>query len=117
MAFDDLARRMGASPGTGGSSGSATVDPDQIIAEAQIAARRAARLRDFVLGPLLLVGGVIIVLLWINVRVHAATTTDPRDTTIRPRDFSMMSYIVVAGVAAIVVGLHKILRGLGVFKR
>jgi hypothetical protein len=111
MAFDDLARRMGAQPG----SASGTTDPDQIIAEAQIAARRAARTRDLVLGVLLLVGGAIIVVLWLSVYARAITTSGLRSKA--EHDVWGSYYIVAAGAGAIIVGVHKLLRGIGVLKR
>ena len=114
MAFDDLARRLGARPGVGGAAG--TTDPDQIIAEAQSAARRAAQLRDLVLGPLLLAGALLVMVLWISITRDAATTRDPRNANSSDL-FGYSPYVWTVVIGASIVGLHKILRGIGLVKR
>lgn len=49
MAFEDLAKRMGAKRGREVGDGS-PIDPDRIMAEAQEAARRSQRISDLVLA-------------------------------------------------------------------
>lgn len=96
MAFDDLAKRMGASAGEG-----SQVDPDQIMAEAQAAARRSQRLSDLVLGPLLLLGGAGIAVLCYLVATQGA----------------LMYGMGMFAIGAIIVGSQKLLRGVGLLRR
>lgn len=60
MGFDDLARHMASRDGK---KGSASTDPAQMLAEAAQSARRMQRMRDLILGPILLVGGIVVGLL------------------------------------------------------
>jgi len=117
MSFEDAAKRMRGSRGSGaGESPTTGRDPDEIIAEAQIAARRAARIRDLVLGSILLVGGLIVVVLWLAIHADARTTTDPRNTG-DAKNLPMFGYLAVAAIGAIGTGIHKLLRGIGILKR
>lgn len=110
MAFDDLAKRMGARPGVGSASG--ITDPDQIVAEAQSAARRAARTQDLVLGPILLIGGFVVLVFW-YLLVVAKTG---RPLRVSWTELKGMSYVAAAGVGALIFGIYKILRGIGILK-
>jgi hypothetical protein len=116
MSFEDAARRMRGSRGSGaGGSPTTGRDPDEIIAEAQIAARRAARIRNLVLGSILLVGGLVVAVLWLAVHADARTTTDPRNTG-HAEDLALLDYLGVAAIGAIGTGVHQILRGIGILK-
>lgn len=54
--------------------------------------------------------------LWISVTRDAVTTRDPRNANSSDW-FSYSPYVWTAVIGAIIVGLHKVLRGIGVFKR
>ena len=96
MAFEDVAKRM--KPGRGGQVADAQpIDPDQIIAEAQRAARRSARTSDLILGPMLLAGGAGI--LWLCYAVA--------------KQGGYMYGMVVAAVVAISIGFRKVARAIG----
>lgn len=120
MSFDDLAKRLGGPRGGIGDS-SGTRDPDQIMAEAQRAAERSARIRDLVLGPMLLVGGATIAVLWFSVMrqrsaiIHNPGLAEQRSTLVGLGP--MIHWILVAAVAGILLGTRKILRGIGVLTR
>lgn len=96
MSFDDLAKRMGKPRGDIGDS-PGTRDPDQIMADAQRAAERSSRISDLVLGPMLLLGGAGILVLCYLVA----------------RQGGLMYGMAVAAIGAILVGLRKVARGLG----
>lgn len=102
MGFDDLAKHMAARDGRK-KVHSASADADQIVAEALKADGRMNRIRDLVLGPMLLVGG-----LGIDVLILSAAASGGLDR-------SMIRYMIIIGVAAAaatVVGLMKTIRGL-----
>ena len=90
MGFDDLARHMRSVHG--GKLSNAT-DPDQMVIEAQKAARAAQRRSDLVLGPMLLVGGVGITALSLTVAQEGGGM-----------------YVVAGG--AVIAGLAKTARGI-----
>ena len=107
MAFDDLARHMASRDGKKVPVGSA----DQVVAEAERAARRMSRKRDVILGLLLLVGGLVILGLY---GLTILDAYNPRPSSLRPPDDTAVFpiYIPVAGGAAVIVGLQKLVRGL-----
>jgi hypothetical protein len=107
MAFEDAAKRMGGKRGRQAGDGATVTDPDQIMADAVKAARRSSKIRDLVLGPILLVGGLV---------VGALCASTIRQVGIMHMD-RIMDALVVSAIVAIVVGSQKILRGIGILKR
>jgi len=107
MAFDDLARHMASRGGKKVPVGTA----DQVVAEAEKAARRMSRRRDVILGLLLLVGGLVILGLYGLTILDAFNPTPSR---LRPPSGTVgfPIYIAVAGGGAVIVGLQKLIRGL-----
>jgi uncharacterized membrane protein len=95
MGFDDLAKHMAARDGRK-KVHSASANADQIVTEAIKADQRMNRIRDLVLGPILLVGGLGIEVLVFKVAAIGA---------------DMIGIGVLAAVA-IIVGLMKTIRGL-----
>lgn len=77
------------------------------MADAQKAAERSSRIKDLVLGPILLVGGLV---------VGALCVSTIRRVGIMRMD-RVMDALVVAVIVAMVTGSHHILRGIGVLKR
>lgn len=94
MGFEDLAKRMGARDGGGGSR---TLDPDQLIAEAARVDRRRSRVSDLVLGPLLIMTGMSLVAVIV--------------IAIAGREFGLG--FIYSGLAAglLVLGLKRTFRG------
>lgn len=106
MAFDDLAKHMASRSGKKQPAGSA----DQIVAEAAKADRRANRTRDLILGPILLVGGAGILLLYYLVIVEANDPTPHPDRP--PSPSGLYPVWISAAVIAMVTGLFQTIRGL-----
>jgi len=107
MAFDDLARHMASRDGKKVPVGSA----DQVVAEAEKAARRMSRRRDVILGLLLLVGGLIILGLYGLILLDVF---NPTPSPLRPPEDTLRIpiYLPVGGGAAVIIGLQKLIRGL-----
>jgi hypothetical protein len=106
MSFEDAAKRMRG----GDVSGSPLItdrDPDQIMADAQKAAERSSRIKDLALGPILLVGGLVVGALTVSTIQRVGIMGMSR----------VMDVLVVSAIVAIVTGSHHILRGIGVLKR
>lgn len=114
---------MAASHGKGVSDASQSTDPDQIVAEAARAARRAQRLRDLILGPILLGGGLLLALFWYSlIRERDAMLQHPElyqnETALS--FVGMGQYIHLLFVAALIGiggGARSILRGIGLLRR
>ncbi len=108
MGFDDLARHMASRDGkkklveqAGGA--------DRIVEEAAREDRRMSRRRDLILGPLLLVGGIVVLVLNYLVFMDA---TDPTPNPHRPPDQgSFKIYFTLAAAAAVIIGLRQTIRG------
>jgi hypothetical protein len=64
MGFDDLARHMKARDG---GTMSTSTDPNLMMVEASERAQAQQLLRDLVLGPMLLIGGALVMVLWFRV--------------------------------------------------
>src|SRR5262245_44169562 len=110
MGFDDLAKHMAARDGRKKAQAQ-TTDPDRIVAEAVKSDRRMSRIRDLVLGPLLLVGGLAVGLIVYSAVRGGIDRTDPRNAG--TDDFPTL--LVAAGgfaCVAIIAGLLKTIRGL-----
>jgi len=75
MAFDDLARHMASRDGK---KQVQPVNLDQFAAETAESNRRLDRTRDLILGPILLVGGLIILAL---IGLYLLDAFDPTATT------------------------------------
>jgi hypothetical protein len=104
VGFDDLAKHMAKRDRR---TGSTSRDPDQIVAEAAEADRRMSRTRDLILGPILLVGGLGFVALFLLARVS-------RDAGEAPG--YVWSYCV-GGITATGVGARQTWRGLRKLRR
>lgn len=109
MAFDDLARHMAARDKKRVAPAGATAD--EIVAEMAKADRRMDRTRNLVLGPILLLGGLVIGTL------YALYVLDAVDVLPHPArhegEFWIWSNgaIVLAG-GMIIVGARQLYRGL-----
>src|SRR5882724_5693701 len=108
MGFDDLARHMASRDGKK-KLVEQVGDADQIVEEAARADRRMSRRRDLILGPLLLVGGIVVLLLNYLVLVDAA---DPTPNPHRPpSEGPYPIYFTVAAASAVIIGLRQTIRG------
>jgi len=107
MGFDDLARHMAARDKRTLSTGSA----DEIVVDAAKANRRMARSRDLILGPLLIVGGIVgcvfVFLLYKDALFPTPNRLRPPDTT-RPLPLGL----AVAALIMLGVGARQTIRGL-----
>jgi hypothetical protein len=91
------------------------IDPDRMVADAAEAEKRSQRVKDLVLGPLLLVGGIVVGLLMYSTLKQAAAATGSMLKTLAMTTYGT-KLLLVAPVVATIVGAHKILRGLGILK-
>lgn len=108
MGFDDLARHMASRDGKKKLAEQAG-DADQIVEEAARVDRRMSRRRDLILGPLLLVGGIVVLLFNYLVFVDAA---DPTPNPHRPTsEGAYPIYFTVAAASAVITGLRWTIRG------
>lgn len=106
MGFDDLARHLASRDGKKklvAQAGSA----DQIVEEAARADRRMSRQRDLILGPLLLVGGSVVLVLNYLVLSSAGTPNPHRP----PSEGEYPLYLIGGSVLAVIVGLRQTIRG------
>ena len=107
MAFDDLARHMASRDKKKlGKVGSAA----DFVAQEAKAERRMNRTRDLILGPILLGGGLLLVVLKLLVLKDA---TDPTPDPMRPPEqggtYPFYSWILALGMVG--VGLTQTIRG------
>jgi hypothetical protein len=111
MAFDDLARHMAARDG----KKMAQAQPasiDQFMAEAADADRRMNRKRDLILGPILLVGGLVMLTLF---AFYLMDALDPTPNPQRPpsgNSFLVPTGATVAAAGMVIVGLLQTIRGI-----
>jgi len=120
MGFHDVAKRMRS--GREVDEAPMAENPDDIMARALEAERRSSRRNDLVLGVLAVVGGGVVAVLWFSMMgqwtraLLGGADPDPRNSSM-----GLPGPVVYAigglALGAIVVGLRKILRGLGVLKR
>ena len=80
------------------------------------AEKRSQRVKDLVLGPLLVVGGIVVGVLMYSTLRQAVAATGSLLKTLAMTTF-VTKLLLVAPVVATIVGAHKILRGLGLLKR
>jgi len=111
MGFDDLARHMAARDGKKPKAGAANID--NFVAEAAELDRQLARKRDLILGPVLLVGGLVILVLG---GLYLLDAMDPRPDPLRPPETGN-TYLVPTGAMAfaagmVLIGLRKTVRGI-----
>ena len=99
MGFDDLARHMKARDG---GKLSAFTDPNLMMVEAGERAQSSERTSGLVLGPLLVVGGLVMLVLALSVHRVASEAQLPW----------WWIYIWPAGAGAVIVGGIKLWRGL-----
>jgi hypothetical protein len=109
MGFDDLARHMASRDKKKLGSQSATAD--ELVAEMAKADRRMDRTRDLVLGPILLLGGLIIGTL------YGLYVLDVLDVLPHPArhqgDFWVRAPgVVVLSVGMMIVGARRLFRGM-----
>jgi hypothetical protein len=109
MAFDDLAKHMASRDGKR-KLGQPVGNPDQIVADAAKADRRMSRTRDLILGPLLVVGGAIVLVLNLLVILDAHNPTP--DPLRPPSQGTYPLYFTAAAAAAVLFGLRQTIRGL-----
>src|SRR5262245_27399910 len=109
MAFDDLARHM-ASRDKRVLSKAASAD--EMVAEAAQRHRSQARQRDLILGPALLVGGLVGLVLAL---LTLADALDPKPNPMRPPEDGTIhfpTFLITASAGATITGLKWTLRGL-----
>ncbi len=110
MAFDDLARHMAARDGK---KPTQPASVDDFLAEAIESERRLSRKRDLILGPVLLLGGLVI-LAFIALYLADAFSDTPHPQ--RPPETSNKILVPTGGVVfaggMVIVGLKKMFRGL-----
>jgi hypothetical protein len=116
MGFEDAAKRMRAQHGGDVGGNPLLIDPDRMIADAVEAEKRSQRVKDLVLGPLLLVGGIVVGVLMYSTLRQVVVTTGSLLKALAMTTF-LTKLLLVVPVVATIVGAHKILRGLGVLKR
>ncbi len=110
MGFDDLARHMASRDGK---KAAQTGSVEQLVAEAAEADRRLDRKRDLILGPVLLIGGLVI-LTFIALYLIDAFTATPHPQ--RPPESSNRILLPIGGVVfsagMVITGLLQTIRGL-----
>jgi hypothetical protein len=110
MAFDDLARHMASRDGKK-TSQPETVD--QFLAEAAAENRRLDRKRDLILGPVLLIGGLVIS---IFIALYLVDAINPTPNPMRPPETSNRILLPTGGavfaLGMVVTGLLQTIRGL-----
>lgn len=109
MGFDDLARHMAARDNK--KLGPANATADEMVAEIAKSDRRMDRTRNLVLGPILLVGGLVIGVLYVLYLLDATDTTPHPN---RPPESSFLYWngaLVFAG-GMVIVGARQLYRGL-----
>lgn len=106
MGFDDLARHMaGRDKRTLNTAASA----DELVADAAQADRRMTRTRDLILGPVLLVGGLVLcVLIYVLYRAEANAVVD-RHSTENTFYYSIGGCVIAIGM--VIEGTRQTLRG------
>jgi hypothetical protein len=109
MGFDDLAKHMASRDRK--QVPIRPADLDKFLADGASADRRTSRVRDLILGALLLVGGGVVLALYVLYLLDAMDTTrHPDRHEVR---FTLWGPIVMAVAAgAMVVGLRQLVRGL-----
>ena len=111
MAFDDLARHMASRDG----KKVAQTQPagiDQFMAEAAEADRRMNRKRDLILGPLLLVGGLVMLTLFALYLIDALNPTPHAQRPPSGDSFLVPTGATVAAAGMVIVGVLQTIRGL-----
>jgi len=113
MAFDDLARHMAKRDGKQAPSG----DAQQILADAARADQRMSRSRDLILGPIMMVGGLLILGLYIFYLYGVFTNPPLQDIHEGPGGKPVVTYyysiplpIITGGMA--VLGCLRTIRGI-----
>jgi hypothetical protein len=109
MGFDDLARHMAARDKK--KLGRENASADEIVADMAKADRRMDRTRNLVLGPILLLGGLIIGTLYV---LYILDATDTRPHPNRPPESTFLYWngaLVFAG-GMLIVGARQLYRGL-----
>jgi hypothetical protein len=111
MAFDDLARHMASRDGKKKLAAHAG-NADQIVADAAKAHRRMSRTRDLILGPILLVGGAIILVLYL---LYILEATDGAPRPERPSGDNLILYssgLLAVAAGMTISGVVQLVRGL-----
>jgi hypothetical protein len=108
MSFDDLAKHMAARDRNKKLT-TPRGNVDEIVAEAAKAARRMSRTRDLILGPLLLVGGITIAVLYSSWIFDLLHHTDSSHIVI-PGPVPIG--IAVGAIAMVIIGSVQTIRGL-----
>jgi hypothetical protein len=105
MAFDDLAKHMAARDGKKKRLGDAPLSAEQFVAEEAIADKRRDRTRNFVLGSILLFGGLAA---WVLFFLAWTGTPRPGDEGVSLGRLWMIGAIA-SGLA--IAGFHQLVRG------
>lgn len=110
MGFDDLARHMASRDGTKAKPGPITADA--FLAEAAESDRRLSRKRDLILGPILLVGGLVVLAF---LALYLLDAFDPTPHPERPPGEDTVLVPIGATVfvgGMVITGLLQTIRGL-----
>jgi hypothetical protein len=116
MGFEDAAKRMRAQHGKDVGGNPLLIDPERMIADAVEAEKRSQRVKDLVLGPLLVAGGVVVGVLMYSTLMQAVAETGSLWKTLAMTSL-YMKLLLFAPVVAVIVGARKILCGFGLMRR
>ncbi|HEY4178631.1 MAG TPA: hypothetical protein VGM90_17415 [Kofleriaceae bacterium] len=103
MAFDDLAKHMAARDGN--KKAMVSGDGNQIVAEAAKANARLNRQRDLILGPILLVGGLVCL-------AFGLFTVMDDSAQLPSENLRLVLSVISGGAAGVIIGGRKLSRGL-----
>ena len=110
MGFDDLAKRMAERDKK--LLGPVPTNPIQFLVDVSAEQRRTSRTRDLVLGSLLLVGGAVILILYV---LYLLDATDPSPRPGEPPRSNYFVYsigLTVVAAGMVITGLLQVVRGL-----
>jgi hypothetical protein len=109
MAFDDLAKHM-ASRDRKRLSKAASAD--ELVAEVAAADRKMARQRDLILGPLLLLGGVLAAVFLISLELDTNGGTTNMGYVERKQSLEFLALLSAITLALLGFGIRQTYRGL-----
>lgn len=111
MGFDDLARHMASRDGKKAKVGQPG-DVNTFIAENEEHDRKLQRKRDLILGPVMLVGGAVLLTF---IGLYLIDALDPKPNPLRPPEQGNTIWvptgIAALSAGAVIDGLRRIVRG------
>ena len=116
MGFDDLARHMASRDGKKKLAVPAA-SADDLAAEIAKADRRLTRTRNLILGPVLMVCGAVILIVYGR---YLLDVTHPTPNPQRPRGDGWFVYsigLTFTAIAMVIIGCQQLIRGLKAVRR